>query len=114
VRADPDRITQVLTNIIGNALAATPAAGTVTIDARAAGQRAQVAVSDTGVGLAAEDLERVFERFYRAPGQPRRSSGSGIGLTIARDIARAHGGEVTASSPGPGRGATFLLTIPRT
>ena len=112
VRADPDRITQILTNIIGNALAATPAAGTVTIDARTAGQRAQVAVSDTGAGLAAEDLERVFERFYRAPGQPRRSSGSGIGLTIARNIARAHGGEVTASSAGPGQGATFVLTLP--
>ena len=112
VRADPDRITQILTNIIGNALAATPAAGTVTVDARTTGQRAQVAVSDTGAGLAAEDLERVFERFYRAPGQPRRSSGSGIGLTIARNIARAHGGEVTASSAGPGQGATFVLTLP--
>lgn len=84
----------------------------MTIDARTAGQRAQVAVSDTGAGLAAEDLERVFERFYRAPGQPRRSSGSGIGLTIARNIARAHGGEVTASSAGPGCGATFVLTLP--
>ena len=112
VRADPDRITQILTNIIGNALAATPAAGTVTIDARTAGQQAQVAVSDTGAGLEAEDLERVFERFYRAPGQPRRSSGSGIGLTIARNIARAHGGEVTASSAGPCQGATFVLTLP--
>jgi histidine kinase len=108
VRADPDRITQVLTNIIGNALTATPAAGTVTVQARAAGPRAEVSVTDTGAGLAARDLERVFERFYRAPGQPRRSSGSGIGLTIAR----AHGGEVTASSPGPGHGATFVLTLP--
>jgi signal transduction histidine kinase len=112
VRADPDRITQVLTNIIGNALAATPAAGTVTVEARAAGHWAEVAVTDTGAGLAADDLERVFERFYRAPGQPRRSTGSGIGLTIARNIARAHGGDVTASSPGPGRGATFVLTLP--
>jgi len=112
VRADPDRITQVLTNIIGNALAATPADGTVTVQARAAGPRAEVLVTDTGAGLAAGDLERVFERFYRAPGQPRRSAGSGIGLTIARNIARAHGGEVTASSPGPGRGATFVLTLP--
>ncbi len=112
VRADPDRITQVLTNVIGNALAATPTAGTVTVEARATGQQAEVAVTDTGVGLAAEDLERVFERFYRAPGQPRRSSGSGIGLTIARNIARAHGGDVTASSAGPGRGATFVLTLP--
>jgi signal transduction histidine kinase len=112
VRADPDRITQVLTNLIGNALAATPAEGTVTVRARPAGQRAEVSVADTGAGLAAGDLERVFERFYRAPGQPRRSSGSGIGLTIARNIARAHGGDATASSPGPGRGATFVLTLP--
>ena len=112
VRADPDRITQILTNIIGNALTATPAEGTVTVQARAAGQRAEVAITDTGVGLAAGDLERVFERFYRAPGQPRRSTGSGIGLTIARNIARAHGGDVTASSAGPGRGATFTLTLP--
>jgi signal transduction histidine kinase len=112
VRADPDRITQVLTNIIGNALTATPAEGTVTVQARAAGRQAEVSVTDTGAGLAAGDLERVFERFYRAPGQKRRSSGSGIGLTIARNIARAHGGEVTASSPGPGRGATFVLVLP--
>ncbi len=112
VRADPDRITQVLTNIIGNALTATPAEGAVTITARTAGQQAEVSVTDTGVGLAATDLERVFERFYRAPGPPRGSSGSGIGLTIARNIARAHGGEVTASSPGPGRGATFVLMLP--
>jgi signal transduction histidine kinase len=112
VRADPDRITQVLTNIIGNALTATSPPGTVTVDARAAGDRAEIAVTDTGTGLAAADLERVFERFYRAHGQPRRSSGSGIGLTIARNIARAHGGEVTASSPGPGHGATFVLALP--
>ena len=112
VRADPDRITQVLTNIIGNALTATPAAGTVTVEARAAGHRAEVVVTDTGAGLAAADLERIFERFYRAPGQPRRSSGSGIGLTIARNIARAHGGEVTAFSAGPGYGATFILALP--
>ncbi|HEY0934164.1 MAG TPA: HAMP domain-containing sensor histidine kinase [Trebonia sp.] len=112
VRADPDRITQVLTNILGNALTATPAGGSVTVQTRAHGREAQVAVTDTGVGLAAADLERVFERFYRAPDQLRRAPGSGIGLTIARNIARAHGGEVTAASPGPGSGATFFLTLP--
>lgn len=112
VRADPDRITQVLTNIIGNALTATPASGSVTIATRATGNSAQVAVTDTGTGLAAADLERVFERFYRAHKSPRRSSGSGIGLTIARNIARAHGGDVTATSAGPGHGATFTLTLP--
>ena len=112
VRADPDRITQVLTNLLGNALLATPAGGTVTVAAQRAGTNVQLIVSDTGVGLAAHDIERVFERFYRAPGQPRRSSGSGIGLTIARGIARAHGGDVLASSPGPGQGASFALTLP--
>ena len=112
VHADPDRITQVLTNILGNALTATPAGGTVTVEAATAGHSAAVAITDTGAGLAAVDLERVFERFYRAPGQPRRSAGSGIGLTIARNIVRAHGGEITASSPGPGHGATFTLAIP--
>jgi signal transduction histidine kinase len=120
VMADPDRITQVLTNIIGNALTATAAGGSVTVqtraqkgaESRAEPPLAQVVVTDTGIGLASADLERVFERFYRAPGQSRRSTGSGIGLTIARNIARAHGGDVTAASTGPGQGATFLLSLP--
>lgn len=112
VRVDPDRITQVLTNLLGNALLATPPGGTVTISARRRADRAEVAVADTGTGLSAADLDRVFERFYRVPHRPRRSAGSGIGLTIARAFARAHGGDVTAASPGPGQGATFTLTVP--
>ncbi len=112
VKADQDRITQVLTNIIGNALAATQADGSVTVETRAKAPLAQVVVTDSGVGLAEADLERVFERFYRVPGQPRRSTGSGIGLTIARNIARAHGGDVTATSAGPGYGAAFTLSLP--
>jgi signal transduction histidine kinase len=112
VWADQDRITQVLTNVLGNALAATPPGGAVTVRAAAPPGLAQVAIADTGAGLAAADLERVFERFYRVPGQPRRAAGSGIGLTIARNIARAHGGDVTAASGGPGHGATFTLTLP--
>ena len=112
VRADPDRITQILTNLLGNALLATPAGGTVTIAAWRAGERAHVAVTDTGVGLVPGDVERVFERFYRAPGQARRSAGSGIGLTIARGIARGHGGDVSASSAGQGHGASFTLALP--
>jgi histidine kinase len=112
VRADPDRITQVLTNIIGNALTATPPGGSVTVRSRANGRQAQVVVADTGIGLTPGDLEHIFERFYRAPGQPRRAPGSGIGLTIARNIAQAHGGDVAAASPGPGQGATFILSLP--
>ena len=113
VCVDPDRITQVLTNLLGNALLATPTNGAVTITAQPTTTGAEVVVTDTGVGLSAEELQRVFERFYRAPGRPRRSTGSGIGLTIARGIARGHGGDVIASSPGPGRGASFTLTLPR-
>lgn len=112
VHVDPDRITQVLTNLLGNALLATPAGGAVTILARRSGGHGEVVVTDTGVGLAEEDVERVFERFYRVPGRHRRSAGSGIGLTIARGIARAHGGDVTASSPGRGQGAAFTVTLP--
>ena len=73
-----------------------------------------VEVADSGEGLDPADLERVFERFYRVPG--RRTSegdtGSGIGLTVARGIIRAHGGDLTAQSPGRGRGATFTARLP--
>ena len=112
VHVDPDRISQVLTNLLGNALLATPPGGRVWIRTGDSGAQAEVVVTDTGVGLAPNDTERVFERFYRAAGQARRSSGSGIGLTIARGIARAHGGDVTAASEGSGRGASFSLVLP--
>jgi len=114
VHADPDRITQVLTNLLGNALLATAAGGRVTVTARSAGGRSEIDVADTGVGLSAQDVERVFERFYRVPGQSRRSGGSGIGLTIARGLAREHGGDVIAASAGRGLGATFTLALPST
>lgn len=112
-RVDADRIVQVLTNLLGNALLATPAAGHVTLTARTDGDRAVIRVTDTGIGLTGADTDRVFERFYRTAGHHRRSAGSGVGLTIARGIARAHGGDVTATSPGPGHGATFTLTLPQ-
>jgi histidine kinase len=113
VRADPDRITQVLTNLLGNALIATDS-GAVTIDVAARSDAAVISVTDTGEGLAAGDLERIFERFYRVPARRRvdQDPGSGIGLTISRGIARAHGGELSASSPGRGHGATFTLQLP--
>jgi len=116
VRCDAQRIEQALTNLLGNALAATPAGGTVTIRVRCDPTAASAIVSDTGVGLNSDELEHVFERFYRAhtPHSPQRtrSAGTGIGLTIARSIARAHHGELTATSNGYGTGAQFTLTIP--
>ncbi len=108
--ADPDRIIQVLTNLLGNALRATSPGGAVTLDAAPDGSGVQVAVTDTGVGLTSDQLARVFDRFWRAPRSG--GQGSGIGLTIARAIAEAHHGTLRASSPGPGKGATFVLTLP--
>lgn len=117
ISGDGDRLAQVLTNLLGNALAATPSGGAVIVTVQATATSAQVSVTDTGVGIDAADLAPIFERFYRvrapsSPAQDGRRRGSGIGLTIARGIARAHGGDVTARSPGRGRGATFVLDLP--
>jgi histidine kinase len=114
VVADPDRCAQVVTNLVGNAIRATPPGGRIEVRVRATGGQAVCEVEDTGEGLAAGDLEAVFERFYRVPGRREAPGGSGIGLTIARELVRAHGGELIAASPGPGRGATFTARVPMT
>lgn len=109
VTVDRDRVFQVLTNVLGNALTYTPAGGRVTVHpARTAGA-GQIDVTDTGRGLTAEQTDLVFDRFYRAD---RSTRGTGIGLTIARSLARLHGGDLTASSAGLERGSTFVLSIP--
>jgi signal transduction histidine kinase len=118
--ADADRIAQVVTNLVGNALRATPAGGRVDVRTQREGSDALVAVTDAGVGLSPEELERVFERFYRGgaagSGAPDAAhvgeSGSGIGLTIARGLVEAHGGTLVATSPGRGLGATFTARLP--
>ena len=114
VVADADRLAQVVTNLVGNAVRATPAGGSVDVGVAAGGGWCTVTVRDTGEGLAPEDLERVFERFYRVAGRRGEAerTGSGIGLTIARGIVRAHHGELTAASDGPGRGAVFTARVP--
>lgn len=120
VLIDADRMAQVVRNLVGNALRATPAGGRIEVEVALQASSgvggeasAVVTVTDTGEGLAPEDLERVFERFYRAPERPRSAEGgSGIGLTIARGIVRAHGGTLVARSPGRGGGATFTARLP--
>jgi signal transduction histidine kinase len=113
---DPYRITQILANLLRNALAATPPGGAVTVTTSHAGHMATVEVTDTGRGIAPADLERIFERFERVPGSDEQRNpdraGSGIGLTIARSLARAHGGQLTAASGGVGRGTTMTLALP--
>ncbi|WP_232108115.1 MULTISPECIES: HAMP domain-containing sensor histidine kinase [Streptomyces] len=116
---DPDRITQILINLLGNALTACDRGGRVSLAVHSAGPdpspQIVVRVADDGIGIAQSDLHRIFGRFERVehPGRPAPASGSGIGLTIARGIARAHGGEITAQSPGVGKGATFTLRLPQ-
>jgi len=113
VRADEGRIGQVLLNLVGNALQYTPPEGRVTIRARRQGNDVLLAVHDTGIGMAPDHLPHVFERFYRVDkSRSRAGGGSGIGLTIARHLVEAHGGQIQAASDGPGRGSVFSLTLP--
>lgn len=113
VLADPDRFAQIVTNLVGNAIRATAPGGRIEVRVTASARRALCEVQDTGEGLAVADLEAVFERFYRVPGRrDATGGGSGIGLTIARELVRSHGGELTVSSPGRGQGATFTASLP--
>jgi two-component system sensor histidine kinase BaeS len=113
VVVDPDRIAEVLDNLLANALRHTLAGGRVEIGWASRSVGTEIWVEDTGEGIAPEDLERVFERFYRVDrARSRASGGSGIGLTIARAIAEAHGGRLWAQSRGRGAGARFTLVLP--
>ena len=113
ILVDPDRIGQILSNLIDNALRHTPVGGVVTVSCRREGEDVEYRVTDTGGGIAPEHLPHLFDRFYRVDAaRDRRHGGSGIGLSIARALAEAHGGRVTAASPGPGRGASFSVRLP--
>jgi signal transduction histidine kinase len=112
VDADPDRLKQIVMNLVVNAIRYTPAGGTVTLDLQCRGADAVLRVRDTGVGIAPEHQTRVFERFYRVD-QPRtrQSGGTGLGLAIAQEMAEAHGGRIELVST-PGGGSTFSLILP--
>ena len=115
VDADPDRMAQVLGNLLDNALRHTPSGGRVTISCHARAGWTELAVADDGAGIAAEHLRHVFDRFYRAgAARDRNSGGSGIGLSIAKALVQAHGGTITVRSPGTGGGTTFVVRLPRT
>jgi two-component system OmpR family sensor kinase/two-component system sensor histidine kinase BaeS len=107
VEIDPLRIREVLTNLLSNALHHTPPGGAVSVDAVRRGDSIVVSVSDNGAGIAAEDVPKIFDRFYKGRG----SRGSGLGLTIARNLVVAHGGEIRASSE-IGKGTTITFTLP--
>ena len=113
VDVDAERIDEVLANLLENALRHTPAGGTVTLAAARDGNAAVLTITDTGDGLERDELERIFERFYRTDtARSRDRGGSGIGLTISRAIVEAHGGTLRAESEGPGQGTRFVCTLP--
>lgn len=112
LQADPDRLTQVLRNLVRNAVAHTNPGDRVTVTARAQDARLEISVSDTGPGIPPAQLEQIFERFRRLDqSRSRDRGGSGLGLAIARAITEAHGGSIHAES-GPGHGATFRVRLP--
>jgi two-component system, OmpR family, sensor kinase len=108
VTGDADRLEQVFNNLMDNAVKNSPAGSEVRITAKRTGDKVRVIVADSGPGIPAEQLSRVFERFYQVPGV---RTGVGLGLTIAREIVLAHGGTIEATSP-PGEGARFIVSLP--
>jgi signal transduction histidine kinase len=119
LRQDAGKIRQILYNLLSNAIKFTPEGGRVTLRARTEGRFAVLEVADTGIGIAEEDRDRIFEKFRqaRAPGQPtddvltREHQGTGLGLSIVRELARLLGGDVHLESA-PGQGSTFTVRVP--
>ncbi|MGH2515469.1 MAG: ATP-binding protein [Ktedonobacterales bacterium] len=112
VVGDAARLIQVILNLVDNAIHYTNAGGAVTLSVEVGGSQARLAVRDTGIGIAAEDLTPIFERFYRAdPARSRVAGGSGLGLSIAEWVVRAHGGSIGVTST-MGQGSTFTVTLP--
>src|SRR5580698_39056 len=111
IDADPRWLHQVITNLLTNALKFTAAGGRVTIEAGPSGADAVLTVTDTGTGIPADELPRIFDRFWRGR-QAAPTSGSGIGLAVAAELAQAHDGQLTAHSE-PGQGTEMTLTLPR-
>jgi PAS domain S-box-containing protein len=110
VLADRDRLLQVFSNLLGNALKFTPAGGEIRVGARVEGEQVLFYVGDTGPGIPPESLAHIFDRFWQANRTDRR--GAGLGLSIAKGIVEAHGGRLQVESE-PGRGSTFSFTVPR-
>ncbi len=111
---DPERMGQVLSNLLENALRHTPPGGTITLHTDHAPEAVTYTVTDSGEGISSESLPHVFERFYRAnTGREAHRGGSGLGLAISKTLIEAQGGTLEATSAGPGRGASFRIHLPR-
>jgi len=114
VPADERRVKQVLVNLVSNALKFTPAGGRVEIALQRRDDSLAVSVSDTGIGIPRGELERIFDSFYQIKGRPSASKagGSGLGLSLARQIVELHGGRIWAESEGDGKGSCLTFTLP--
>jgi len=113
VQGDPERLQQLLGNLVANAIKFTPKGGAVDVRLTTTGDRARIIVSDNGIGISAESLPHVFDRFRRGVSRSRsRKTGLGLGLFIAAELARLHGGSLRVESAGPGLGATFIVELP--
>jgi two-component system sensor histidine kinase BaeS len=112
VEGDPERLAQVVDNLLSNALRYTGEGGRIAVTLEARGDNAVIEVADTGIGIAPEHLERIFDRFWRAPeARALAAGGSGVGLALVADLVRAHDGRVDVASR-PGRGTTFSVRLP--
>lgn len=113
VFGDPDRLRQVIDNLLTNAIKFTPTGGRVDVRLMASSGEAVIVVADTGIGIAPEMVPHVFERFHQVDGSSTRTQGGlGLGLAIVKHLVEQHGGSVTAASPGVDRGATFTVRLP--
>jgi two-component system phosphate regulon sensor histidine kinase PhoR len=110
VLADGERVQQIVTNLVHNAIKFTPSGGTIQVSAEPREDDVLILVRDTGVGISAEDLPRIFERFYKVD-RARSGSGTGLGLSIAKHIVQGHGGTIWAEST-EDQGSTFYFTLP--
>jgi len=110
--ADTELLAQALTNIVANAIKYSPPKTTITVETRLAGEMLQISVADEGYGISAEQLPRIFDKFYRVPRrQNAEVSGTGLGLALAQQIAELHGGHITAESE-PNKGSIFTIYLP--
>ncbi len=113
LRADSQKIHQVMVNLLNNAISYTPEGGSITVEAKPVPQGVEISVIDNGIGIPPDDLPRIFERFYRVDkGRSRELGGTGLGLSIVRHIVEAHGGHVRVESK-PGKGSRFTFYLPR-
>ncbi|MBI4753340.1 HAMP domain-containing histidine kinase [Candidatus Desantisbacteria bacterium] len=111
IRADKDRLRQVLDNLIGNAIKYTQENGYVTIEARVENENIKISICDTGIGIPTEELEKVFDKFFRASSGQQFASGTGLGLSIVKSIIDKHNGSISVESE-LGKGSTFTFCLP--